>query len=418
MRILFLTSRVPYPPVGGIQLRVFNFIKALSRQHHITLMSLSDAPVSDEQRDGLRRYVRHLEIIELPRPRSYLNCLRGLLSTKPLQVYYYQSTELRRRLREIAASGKFDLIYVHMIRMAEYIDELNGEPKILDLTDAMSLSYERICHIHRDHRLKVFHLAQKIESMRLRRYEATAVGKFDRNLIISQSDKAFLAQFADVSNMKIIGPGVNVEYFSFHEDAYDAQQIVFLGTMSFLPNIDAATYFYKKMWPLVKQRLPMMKLVIVGAHPAPEILALQKNPDVKVTGYVSDVRPYLRRSAVSICPMRVGAGAKNKVLEAMSIGTPVVSTSLGTEGIEAQPGHHMLVADTPKEFARHVCDIAQDAELRTRLARQARRLIEQKYDWNLVVQPLERMIESFEPPRARFSILKRAERQLAPDEAK
>jgi glycosyltransferase involved in cell wall biosynthesis len=297
-------------------------------------------------------------------------------------------------LQEIAAAGKFDLIYVHLIRMAEYIDALNGEPKILDLTDAMSLSYERICRIHRDHRLKVFHVAQKVESRRLRRYEAAAVKKFDRNLIISQSDKTFLGKFADVSNMKIIGPGVNVEYFSFHQGAHDARRIVFLGTMSFLPNVDAVRYFYQTMWPSIQQRLPGMKLVIVGANPAPEILALKKNPDIEVTGYVPDVRPYLRNAAVSICPMRVGAGAKNKVLEAMAIGTPVVSTSLGIEGIEAQPGHHLLVADTPQAFTRQVCDIAQDSELRARLARQARRLIEQKYDWNLVVQPLQRMLES------------------------
>ncbi len=394
MKILFLTSRVPYPPIGGIQLRVFHFIKALSRQHEITLLSLSEQPVPAEQMAGLQPYVRRLEIIELSKSRSYLNCLAGLFSSKPLQVYYYRSPALFERLQEIARHEKFDLIYVHLIRMAEYTKALNGEPKILDLTDAMSLSYERICQIHRDHSLKLFHVAQKVECGRLREYEAAAVRRFDRNLIISQTDKKFLGQFADVSRMKIIGPGVNLNYFSFYDGDFDANRIVFLGTMSFLPNKDAIIYFYKKIWPNVKRRIPAMKLSIVGANPAPEVVRLSRDADIEVTGYVPDVRPFLRRAAVSICPMRVGAGAKNKVLEAMSIGTPVVSTSLGAEGIEAQPGHHLLVADAPKLFANQVSRIAQRPELRSRLARQARHLIEEKYDWDLVTQPLERLIES------------------------
>jgi glycosyltransferase involved in cell wall biosynthesis len=150
-----------------------------------------------------------------------------------------------------------------------------------------------------------------------------------------------------------------------------------------------------------------MKFVIVGADPAREILKLQRDPDVQVTGSVPDVRPYLRRAVVSICPMRVGAGVKGKVFESMALGTPVVSTSLGVEGLEVRSGHEVLIANLPEEFADQVCRLSETPALRARLARQARYLIEQKYDWNLVVKPLERIIDSFADGDERVSQLRR-----------
>jgi len=396
MNILFLTSRVPCHPVGGIQLRTFNFIKALSRRHAITLLSLAEQPVPPRQLEELKRYVRRLEVIVLPRYRSFLNCLAGLFSSTPLQVHYYKSSMLHQRLQEMAGREKFDLIYFHLIRMAEYAASLNGEPKILDLTDAMSLNCERTCQIHREYPLRLFQVAQKIESRRLRQYEAAAIQRFDRNLIVSRSDRNFIGQFADVSSMEIVGQGVNLEYFRFYDGDYDASQIVFLGTMSFLPNQDAVLYFYEKIWPLVKRRQPKMKLQIVGANPTPEVLKLQRHPDVQITGAVPDVRPYLRRAAVSICPMRVGSGVKGKVFESMALGTPVVSTSLGVEGLDVRQGHELFIADAPEDFARRVCQLSRDSQLRALMARRARYLIEKKYNWDFVAQPLENIVASLE----------------------
>jgi len=396
MKILFLTSRVPCRPIGGVQLRVFNFIRVLSRRHEITLLTFSDQPVPADELQWLRRYVRKLEIIVLPRLHSYWNCLRGLFSNKPLQVHYYESDELRRQLREIVRREEFDLIYFHLIRMAEYTEVFNGEPKILDLTDAISMNYERTCQIHKDHPFKFFHAAQKIESFRLRHYEAAAVKRFDRNLIVSRADMRFLGQFADVSNMDVVGQGVNLDYFNFYDGPYDERQIVFLGTMNFLPNQDAVKYFHKAIWPHIKRRMPQMRWIIVGANPSPQILKLQRQPDITVTGSVPDIRPYMQRAAVSICPMRVGSGVKGKVFESMALGTPVVSTTLGVEGLDVRQGEEIFIADTPEEFARYVCLLAQDAQRRARMAQKARKLIEQKYTWDLAARPLERIIESFE----------------------
>lgn len=396
MNILFLTSRVPCRPIGGIQLRVFNFIRVLSRRHKITLISLADRRVPPGELQELKRYTHRIEIIELPRLQSYWNSVKGLFSAKPLQIHYYESPVLRQRLRNLLATQKFDLVYFHLIRVAEYAGLLNGEAKILDLTDAMSLNYERTCQIHQYHSPRPFHFAQKIEKRRLRQYEAAVIERFDRNLIVSQADKNFIDQFADASSIDVIGQGVNLDYFRFYNGAYDPNEIVFLGTMSFLPNIDAVLYFHRTIWPLIKQRNPQMRWKIVGANPTAEILKLRKHPDIEVTGSVPDIRPHLHHAAVSICPMRVGSGVKGKVFESMALGTPVVSTTLGIEGLDVQRGREIFVADDPEEFAHYVCLLSQSAEHRARLARQARSLIEAKYSWDLAIRPLEKIVESFE----------------------
>jgi glycosyltransferase involved in cell wall biosynthesis len=183
----------------------------------------------------------------------------------------------------------------------------------LDLTDALSLNYERSRVLEKERRLSLLSLAQKVERRRVRQYEANVLSRFDLNLIISPVDRDFLSQFNSAKNVEIIGPGVDLDYFNYHAGPYDNRQIIFVGKMSTFPNKDAALYFHESIFPLVLKRFPDMKFVIAGIEPPPEILALRRDPRVKVLGQVPDVRPYLHQSALSVCPMRTGAGAKNKV---------------------------------------------------------------------------------------------------------
>ncbi|MDZ7291141.1 MAG: glycosyltransferase family 4 protein [candidate division KSB1 bacterium] len=391
MKILILTSRVPYPPLGGDRLRLFNFAKSLAHRHHVTLLALTDNPA---EVNVTIPSVERSEIIYLSRHRSYLNCLRGLFSKKPLQVHYYQSPAMRQRIQQLLQYEKFDLIFVHLFRMAEYVAGVNVVPKILDLTDALSLNYERSRALEKEHRLNLISLAQKVERRRVLRYETHVVNDFDLNLLISPVDRAFLNQFAPVENVEIIGPGVDLEYFEYYGGPYDERQIIFVGKMSTFPNKDAARYFCESIFPLVLKRFPDMSFVIVGIEPPPEILALDRHPHVKILGRVPDVRPYLHHSVVSVCPMRTGAGAKNKVLESLAAGTPVVATSLGIEGLQLQPGRDVLVADTPETFAAHVARVVEDRNLRMLLSEHGRRRMEEHYSWEAVLTKLHQLVEA------------------------
>lgn len=391
MRILVLTSRVPFPPLGGDRLRLYNFVKSLGVRHEITLLALTDNPAEiDVEVPGATR----TEVFYLPRFISYLKSLRGLFSAHPLQIHYYQSRKLKQRVRQLLREEAFDLIFVHLIRLAEYVEDVRDTPRILDLTDAISLNYERSRAFEKGRSVSWLSLAQKVERQRMRHYEAKVLDRFDINLIISEVDRNFLGRFANVQNVEIIGPGVDLDYFSYQVGAYDHRQIIFVGKMSTFPNKDAALYFYESILPLVLQRFPDLRYVIVGIEPPPEILALARHPHVKVFGHVPDIRPYLHQSALSICPMRTGAGAKNKVLEALAAGTPVVSTSMGIEGLDLQHEREVLIADDPEAFAAQVIRLIEDKTLRASLSRRGRLRMEQSYGWDVVLSRLHELIDS------------------------
>ncbi|RIK75069.1 hypothetical protein DCC62_14090 [candidate division KSB1 bacterium] len=343
----------------------------------------------------LVKYVERFETVMLDPRRSYLNCLAGLFSRKPLQVHYYRSDEMRSLIRANLAREDFDLIFVHLARMADYIHEMNGLPKIMDLTDALSMNYERSAALQRRNHLSAYNLAQKVESRRIRNYEAQVVDWFDCNLLISPVDRDYLSRFTAAKKVQVIGPAVDLSYFQYASGQYDPNTIVFMGKMSTFPNKDAALYFYDEIFPLVVQRFPKMQFNIVGIEPGAEILALRRHPNVTVTGYVPDVRPYLQQAALSICPMRTGAGAKNKVLESLAAGTPVVATSLGVEGIALRPEEDALVADTPHAFADAIARLVENPGMRQQLSRNGRRLIEEKYSWELVLTQLNELVNSF-----------------------
>ncbi|RKY86259.1 TIGR03087 family PEP-CTERM/XrtA system glycosyltransferase [candidate division KSB1 bacterium] len=388
MRILFLTPRLPFPPVGGDKLRVFNFIKHLSRNHKIALISFIADP---DEANYLIEYASLLERVKtvlLSKEKSYSNACRGILSPKPFQIHYYYLKKMRQLIFQEIESGKYDLVFVHLIRMAEYVKDLRGVPRILDLTDAISLNYERSVRYRRD----VFYLVNLIEKEKVRRYETEIISHFEKNLLISPVDKNYLSRYTDNQNIEIVPNGVDIDYFQFYDGVFDLNRVVFLGNMRTFPNSDAVEYFCKEILPLIRKELPKVKFHIIGSEPSKVVRKLASEPEVVVTGYVKDVRPFLRKAAVSVCPMRVGAGIQNKILESMAMGTPVVSTPEGVEGIEVNPGQEILVSNSSSDFAQKVTELIQNRALRRSISLNARRLVEKKYTWEITLNQLEHII--------------------------
>ncbi len=392
MKILFLTSRFPFPPLGGDRLRVSQFLKALSKRHEITLLSLSETPVSDEQQRLAAPFVERCETVVLPRKKSFINCALGAFSSKPLQVHYYNSTSFRKKLNQLLQTQHFDAIFSHLLRMADYALNANGAAKILDLTDALGLNYERNRKLGKG--LKMFDLAQRIEFGRVRSYEQKILPRFHQSLLISEADRDYMSTYAPSENVQIIGAGVDLEYFQFYDDGYDANQLVFVGKMSTTPNLDAAQYFIREILPIIERNIPQIKLDVVGIEPPRELLKLQKKDKISVTGEVEDVRPFLHKAAASLCPIRGGAGAKNKILESMAAGTPVVSTHIGLEGLDLLEGRHVLAADAPEVFAEHIISLVKSPEKRRKLALAGRQIVEQNFGWDRVLANLDAIIEN------------------------
>jgi len=194
-------------------------------------------------------------------------------------------------------------------------------------------------------------------------------------------------------DMTVVPHGVDVENFSFSEFTEKEKSIVFVGNYLHYPNVDAVLYFYQEIWPRLRSLLPDVRFIIVGQAPPPEIQNLSEDKAITVTGRVDDVRSFLRKGRVFICPVRLGGGFRGKILEAMAIGRPVVSTSLGAQGVPVHQRENIIVADTPDEFAQGILDVMNDDPLFERIRTKARKMVEEKYAWERGVQIMEGVLE-------------------------
>lgn len=385
MKILFITSRLPYPPYGGDKVRVFNFIKYLSKRHSITLVSFIENNSETKWVDNLKEFCANVELVYLPPWRSYLNCLLKFLSVVPLQVHYYNSEKMKTKIEQVLAKEKFDGVYVHLLRMAHYLQSRRGICRILDLTDAISLSLKRSLSF-RGH---IFFLFYFFEWLKIKRYEAQVIKKFDYNLLISEMDKNSHKSLQEADNVKIVANGVDTNYFSVKTSGFNPKKIAYLGNFHSFPNRDGVLFFYEKIFPHVKKAVPDIKFYIVGVNPPQKILQLARDKNVVVTGAVDDIREFLRDVVVLVCPLRVGAGIQNKILEAMALALPVITTSVGACWLNEEGRAVVLIADKPKEFADKLLCLIRNKNQRNDLGIKGRFFALKNYSWDVNVKKIE-----------------------------
>jgi sugar transferase (PEP-CTERM/EpsH1 system associated) len=385
--ILMLTSRLPYPPHQGDKLRIFNQIKQLSANgHDITLISFFASKDELLHVPKLREYCSEVKIIYHPSWKSVLNCLFNIFSDTPFQVAYYSSTKFRHQTNDVLESKRFDIIHVHLIRLAQYVENYSGGiPRILDLTDAGSLYLERFLKANKQ---ILYKFLLKVELTRLKKYEKI-LELFEKCLVCSSVDKEFLLRHATKAKIDVLYNGINLRYFTHNNDIKSAPfSIIFTGNMSYFPNADGIFYFVKEIFPLIEQELPDVKLFIVGKNPPIKIRRLAQH-NISITGFVPDIKDYYLRSRVAIAPIRFGAGTLNKILEPVALGVPVVATSIGVEGLLLKDGTDLLVADSANGFANAVINILKDDELHRRLSKNAMNIVRSVYDSRMIATQLE-----------------------------
>ena len=386
MNILFLTSRFPYPPHRGDKLKMYNLLKRLSRRHAITLLSFVSGArdlsyVGDIEQLGVR-----VETVRLPMWRSLLSSLLALTGSDPLQVRYYASRTMRARLRTLLMEKEYDVVHVHLIRMAQYCRSDRSRARVLDLTDAGSLYLERF---HRTTRNPVKKFLLGIELKRLRLYEAV-IGEFSASLVCSSVDLDVLAARAKDANLSVLLNGIDLEYFTPGVDRIsDPLRIIYTGNLSYFPNSDGVLFFVRNVFPLIKKENPGVTLYIVGKDP----------PKGEKTGLVQYRRHRLRGGYPHGIPQEfrrdrahpVRCVHIDKVLEPMALGIPVVATSVGAEGLLLESGRHLLVADTAAEFASCVNRLLASERLRSELGENAMRIVRARHDWDVVTDSLEKI---------------------------
>jgi len=391
VRLLVLAPRFPYPLDKGDRLTVFNLLKHFSRLHDVALVTFLEPGQDPADRRHLDGFVDRIEMVPLTRWLSYLRAVLGMLRGRPLQVGYYSSPRMTKQVKQMIREFEPDVVYSHTIRMAPYLADERRMPSVLAMQISMRLNYGRLARFHKS---LLRRLVYRVEAWWAGRYERKIAGRFDRCLLISEIDVGVLGS-PRPDNIVINPHGVDFRFFtSTGSGAEESGELVFTGNMSYPPNADAVEWFAREILPLVRSRVPGARLTVVGAEPSRSVLALAADEAVEVTGRVPDLRPYLDRAQVAIDPLRVGAGLQNKVLEGMSMGVPMVVTSVANEGIGAEPGRNVLVADNPRDFASAVVALLQDEGLRTTMGQEARRFIVEQWSWEKHFDDLEREMQS------------------------
>jgi len=386
-KILVLCSRPPYPLIGGDRIRIYNTGKILSRKYRVDLACMSEGKVRDEYVERLKETFRGVILFSYPPFRFTWNAFKGIFSKRPLQVHYYYFSEIQKWIND--RHGDYDLIFAHHIRTAEYLRNIDS-PKIVDLHDAISINYSEAAKKVK----KSWKAIYWMEKGRVLPYEVRTVSEFDRSFIVSDVDRDYLIQHgADQEKIVTIPVAVKDEVINRSPEAEEENQIVFFGKLDTVPNRDAAIYFSRKVFPLLRKQNRDLKFLILGANPPKEVLRLAKIDGITVTGFVEHPYKYLDSSRAFVVPMRFGAGVQNKLLEAMALRKPVVTTSLGAKAIKGEDGKHFLVADDPEEMANKILDLLEDKEKRRSLGEEARALVEKEYTWSTVGQKFLREID-------------------------
>lgn len=409
MKILFVSPQLPYPPDKGATIRTFALMKGLAqRGHEIHLLSFIRSEDDLEWLPQMRPYYTQATTVIAPQRTAQTRLRNLLLSPLPDMAWRLPSAEFSARLDELLQSQHFDIVQVESIEVAQYALQIvkgrsNGHKRPLVVFDDLNAEYvlqKRAFEIDsRSPRKWPKALYSWLQWQRLHSYETRICTSVDSVLVVSEADAAAISAVNQRINLHVVPNGVDCTFFSpdvmpaSYDDALKIKHmaaLAFTGTMDFRPNVDAVVWFCREILPLIKKEAFHVHFYIVGKNPPPEVRALA-GPAVTVTGYVSDIRPYMSNSQVYVVPMRMGSGTKLKVLEAMAMRIPVVATPLGAEGIDVTHGQDIMIGATPAEFARQVSQLLVDAEERSRLAASARRLVEEKYDWTTIVPALEKV---------------------------
>jgi sugar transferase (PEP-CTERM/EpsH1 system associated) len=386
MRILVI---LPYVP-SLIRVRPYNLLRQLTRRHAVRLLAVG-TPADAAQAADLLKECHRVEIVPPSKVAAVCSCLTGALRGLPLQAVVCQSPELERRLAGMIASERFDVVHVEHLRAAYLGRFLPATlPAVYDSVDSISLLFERARQLSHSWRQRAI---ATIELGPTRRFEATAVRRFDRVVVTAPEDRRALEALAPGSSVSVVPNGVDLERFAPLTKPPEPATLIFTGKMSYHANVTAALHFVQRVYPRIRQERPDVRLRIVGSAPVPEIRALARDPSITVTGEVADLREAVRGATVSVCPITVKAGIQNKVLEAMAMGVPVVATSEGSAGLLAQPGEDLLVATTAAEFADQVCRLLADEALRQRLSAAGRRYVQTNHRWEAAAERFEELYQ-------------------------
>jgi polysaccharide biosynthesis protein PslH len=386
MRVLHFAPRICWPLDTGAKLRNYHLARVLSTRADITLLAFTDA-----ERSLVELEKFYEQIIAVPRDPGYTlsKMIRGTLGRTPLPVLNYTTDRMKRVLEQILSEQEFDVVQVESIHLMAYLPIIRAARNHpLAICDWHNIESELMSR-YRNREPNILKRAYAGKTARLMsEFERRALREFDAHVVVSERDAERLRALNSDTRIFVIENGVDTDYYSDVriENAAAAQgeknRLVFVGSMDYHANIDGTVNFAREVWPRLRARQPEMVFTIVGRNPGREVRELALTPGIEVTGTVDDVRPFYRKAVLSVVPLNIGGGSRLKILEAMAAGVPVVSTTLGAEGLNVQHGENILIADTSEQQIEAIVSLVENEEQRKHLIDGGRALVSNHYDWS------------------------------------
>ncbi|MBI2955201.1 MAG: glycosyltransferase [Chloroflexi bacterium] len=383
LNILVLSPYFPYPPAHGGAVRVYSLIKYLSDRHRVTLVSFID---KEEERANIPEMMRLCQEVHvfLRRPQMWRY---SPLELTPLGVREFEDTAFKQKVRELLASQDYHVLQIDYTQMAQYVEPSRHYVTLLTEHDLSFLSlYRRFAAAP----WGIDKILSLVACMKMLHFELRVCQKFDTVLTVTEREAKMLRRLLPLTHVSSAAPtGVDTAHYHPANKACRSRRLLFVGYLQHRPNVEALLFFCRKIYPMIKEQVPEVRLTVAGKGASAAVLELSADPSIDLMGFVPDLRPCYQSHAAFVAPITTGAGVRVKILEAMAAGIPVIATSLGAEGIECEPGRDLLIADDPAEFAARAVRLLSDEHLGITMANRARVVVETNYDWRIIARNFE-----------------------------
>jgi glycosyltransferase involved in cell wall biosynthesis len=387
MRVLWLGHNLAYPPKTGPLQRNYNLLRNLANTCEVHLLAF-DQPATrttdiapEECIEALLKFCSSAEWVSLPKASRNRVASKSLISGQPYEFHWLRSPVMETKLRSRLEKVSFDVVHFDTLGLGQYLPLITKSRTILNHHDVQSSLIARRATIESNLILKQY---WKLEARNLRNAEQRFCPQFDVNIAVSDQEGALLHAIAPQANVRVVPNGVDTSYFAPRPDPGGAT-LLFCGSLNMYPNADAMRYFFDDIWERLRDRLNNVEIYVVGRNPPSWLRQLgRRDPRIRVTDFVDDVRPYFEKATVFVCPVRDGGGTRLKILDSLAMGVPVVGTSFACSGLGLQHEKNVLFAETPDDFVTAVVRLLSDETLRNCLARSGSEVVQRSYSWEVI----------------------------------
>ena len=400
MKILWLKNNLLHPLDAGGKIRTYNILKRLNRSHSIHYVAFADENTESEYIDLLKEYAEDVFVVSSPKRapkkslRYFLEIGINLFTDTPFTVDYYRSNDIKDMISRLLGKNHYDILVLDFLTMSANIPEGINVPLVYFSHNVEALIWERLAKYEKNP-VKKFVFTR--ERDRISKLERFTIERSALTVTISKVDCDYYRKIYKGNNVEFIPTGVDIDYFHPYPSDVEPGRIVFVGSMDWLPNIDAVTYFAKKIYPSIKRQIPDATLYIVGRNPDSTVVRLgEVDNSIIVTGTVDDIREYVAEACCAVVPIRIGGGTRLKIYELMAMQKVVVSTTVGAEGLDYTNGENIIIADEPEEFASQVVRTIKNNQFRNEVGKNARNFVVDECSWEKVSNRFDRLIRSLQ----------------------